>query len=132
MARNTRAEWVTAFPFQGGTAGILIRLNPQTTHFDCLSPACGSNGSSGILEQMLVDGDDCSPQIVVTNWNSGENSSNFLLPGEDKIITRVGEDPQCSTPPSLLWNGVRCRGALSAHPMFPMWVWTLKGSTADG
>lgn len=98
MGKNTTAEWVTEFLFQGDTAGILIRLNSQTTHVDCFSPACGSSKSSGILEQILMDGDDYSLQIVVTSWNLGENSSNFLLPGEDKIITRVGDDPKCSIP----------------------------------
>lgn len=87
MGRNTRAEWVTAFPFQGDTAGILVRLNSQTAHSDCFSPACGCSESSGILEQILIDGDDYSLQVVVTSWNFGENSSNFLLPGEDKVIT---------------------------------------------
>lgn len=131
MGRNTRAEWVTAFPFQGDTAGILVRLNSQTTHSDCFSPACGCSKSSGILEQTLIDGDDYSLQIVVTSWNFGENSSNFLLPGEDKVITGW-KGSRVFNPPSPPRNGVMCSGALSAHPIFPMWVWTLKGSTADG
>lgn len=45
-----------------------------------------------------MDREDYSLQIVVTNRNTGENSSNFLLPGEDKIITCVGEDPEGSIP----------------------------------
>lgn len=65
-----------------------------------------------------MDGGDYSLQIVVTNWNSGENSSNFLLPGEDKIITHGRECPGFN-PPSLLWNGVTWQQCFVSSPDIP-------------
>lgn len=69
-----------------------------------------------------MDRGDCSLQIVVTSWNSGENSSNFLLPVEDKIITHVGGDPECSIPhPSFGMESQLCQ--LTRYPQCGFGPW---------